>query len=1552
MACNSIWSNECDTALAGGMNIVTGANNYEGLSAGHFLSETGGCKTYDDTADGYCRGEAVGSVVVKRLDAAQADNDNILATILSTATNYPAESVSITHPHGPTQETLYREVLNQAGIRPFDVDYIEMHGTGTQAGDAVEMSSISNVFAPALPARPADQPLFVGATKANFGHGEAASGVTALIKTLLVLRNQKLPPHVGIKHAINHTFPDLEKRKILIPREVTAFPSPQPQRRRRLLVNNFSAAGGNTALVLEEPIGYSRGAANDPRPDHAVNVTAKTSTALRKNIQNLIDYLESNDEVRLTDLSYTSTARRIQHPLQTSVVASTVGQLKERLASSLEKAYFKAPPKCSSIVFAFTGQGSLYSSLGKDLYELSSQFRGDLVRFDRISQAHGFPSFLSVIDGSADDIYALRPAQTQLGITATQMALFRLWASWGIHPDAVIGHSLGEYAALYAAEVLTASDTLHLVGRRATILETSCTMQTHSMLAVHATIEAAKQALGPGSKDMEVACVNGPEDIVLSGSVNAIEEADQKFKANGTKSTILKVPFAFHSSQVDPILDPFEEAASAVSFMKPKIPVASPLLRSVVRESGIISPSYLRRHAREPVDFRGALKESEAEGLTPAESVWLEVGPHPLCLSMVKATLGGNIRGVATLRNNENPWTTACKSLSLLYTLGLDVTWKEYHRDFEAEQRLLILPTYAFDEKNYWIEYKNDWLLNRGAIQDSPKPALESGPATTTVQRLVSQDVKESKVSMVFETDLATPAMHAVIIGHLINGTGLCPASVYADMALTVADYIRREHQVQVPATGINIVDMEIPKPTTISKSRPEKPQLVRISAHADLNSGQVDIEYSKYSAKTKKTDPGAKCVVEFGDAHRWLDQWARTAYLVQKRIDALENGVQQGSTHKIFRGMAYKLFAGLVHYEPKYQGMQEVLLDSEELESTAVLKLYDGNDAGKFFCSPFWIDSFAHLAGFVMNANDAVDSSKSVYISHGWGSMRFAETIDPKKPYRVHVKMQPFGKAMVAGDMSIFRGETMVGMIGDLKFQQVPRQLLDSMLPSAASPQPKSQASSPAPQLKPDPKKRTSTPTTPAPLRDSASRKVFDIIAEEIGMPVGDLSDDSEFSELGVDSLLSLTILSKLRETLQMDIPQSMFQDCPTVGYLRAHLQALDGSDDDSSTIAGTPSSGAETPEPVDDPEPVVANDTISIVRSTIAEQIGIEVEELLATDDLSSFGVDSLMSLSILGALREKTGLTIHRDVISENTSLGDLEKTLSPSSPAPVQPKESSNLQSKSNTKPKAALSFLLQGNPKTTSKSIFLFPDGSGSATSYEKLPEISPSVCIYGLNSPFLRATEEYTTSIAEIAAIWVSEIRQRQPKGPYILAGWSAGGYYAYEATKQLVEAGEKVESLILIDSPCRLVFEPIPMDLLDYLSKNGLMGADPKKATPAWLVEHFSSTIKAVEKYKPTAIKASKAPKTYVIWASEGVVEDLEGLENELDLGVKVTRFMLQRKDAEGAQGWERLVGKERLEVAWTKGTHFTLVQPPNVSKPLRTISFIQQLIPSSAVL
>ena len=768
-------------------------------------------------------------------------------------------------------------------------------------------------------------------------------------------------------------------------------------------------------------------------------------------------------------------------------------------------------------------------------------------------------------------------------------------------------------------------------------------------------------------------------------------------------------------------------------------------------------------------------------------------------------------------------------------------------------------------------------------------------------------------------------------------------------MALTVANYIRTEYKVEVNASAMNVIGMEIPKPIIVPQARPEKAQYVRIEALADLKAGKVKVEYGTYSAETKKTDKGAKCTVEYGDGQSWLDAWARSAYLVRKRVLALERGVQEGTTHKIFRGLAYKLFDGLVHYESKYQGMREVLLDSEELESTALLDLYDKNDAGTFYFSPFWVDCFAHLAGFVMNANDTADLQKAVYISHGWQSMRFAAEIDPTKSYRVHVKMQPLGKSMVAGDMAVFQDEQMVGFIGDLKFQQVPRPLLDSMLgTSATQPAAKRSMSSskaaPAPKVAAKAAPKKASPSTRQ--GDGQLRKMLEVIAEEVGVPADELSDDDAFAQLGVDSLLSLTILSKFREGMQLEVSKTLFQDCETIGDLRKQYQGAsspsDSSDDDSDLGSSTPpTSGGTTPEPIEEAKPVELDDTINTVRTIIADLIGVEVDELVETDELASLGVDSLMSLSILGALREKVGLNIPADAISGNTSLKAFEETIVPSprksaeGKAPAPKKTNAKPSTSSKPKSKSPLSFLLQGNPKIASKQVMLFPDGSGSATSYDKIPEIGPDVCIYGLNSPFLKGSEEYTTTIQGVVARWVEEIRSKQPHGPYLLAGWSAGGYYAYEATKQLTEAGEIVEKLVLIDSPCRLIYEAIPLNVLDYLAQKGLMGSGVNE-TPKWLVEHFAGTIHAVENYMPTPMDASKAPKTYIIWASEGVVEDLDSEKTDLDLNIKVSRFLLQRKTDYGPQGWERLLPAERMECATMPGTHFTIVQKPNVSRCL----------------
>ena len=305
LACTSLWAGDCDTALAGGVNVLTNPDIFSGLSRGQFLSKKGPCATFDNEADGYCRADSVGTVILKRLEDAQADRDPILGVILGAATNHSAEAVSITHPHAGAQEYLYKKILTAANVDPHDTSYVEMHGTGTQAGDATEMRSVLNAFAPEHRHRRPEQSLHLGAVKANAGHAEAASGITSLIKVLLMMEKNTIPPHCGIKNTMNKTFPkDLKERNVHIASQPVLWTRPL-NGKRRVFLNNFSAAGGNTALLLEDcPLDESL-QLKDPRSTHVVAVTARSKLSLKKNIESLKFLLDQNPDISLSSLSYT-----------------------------------------------------------------------------------------------------------------------------------------------------------------------------------------------------------------------------------------------------------------------------------------------------------------------------------------------------------------------------------------------------------------------------------------------------------------------------------------------------------------------------------------------------------------------------------------------------------------------------------------------------------------------------------------------------------------------------------------------------------------------------------------------------------------------------------------------------------------------------------------------------------------------------------------------------------------------------------------------------------------------------------------------------------------------------------------------------------------------------------------------------------------------------------------------------------------------------------------------------------------------------------------------
>jgi malonyl CoA-acyl carrier protein transacylase len=704
LACQSLRKQECSLALAGGVNLLLSPENSIVFSQARMLSPDGRCKTFDAAADGYVRGEGCGVIVLKRLSDAIKSQDNILAVIRGSAINQDGPSGGLTVPNGPSQQKVIRQALKNGGVDPSLVSYIEAHGTGTSLGDPIEVKALGAVFSKS---HSPEYPLMIGSLKTNMGHLEAAAGIAGLIKVVLQLQYQEIVPHLHLKEPNPHI--NWDELPVSVPTQLT--PWSVDSQKRIGGVSSFGFSGTNAHVVLEEaPTQESQVKDSDlgERPWHILTLSAKCEKALQELVQRHEELLSNNSTAAIADVCFSANTGRAHFNHRLAIITSDKQDLADKLAkiSAGEEANSvfsrKLPGNSRSpkIAFLFTGQGSQYVNMGRQLYETQPVFRQTLDQCERILQSYLEKSLLNVIypenTKELNNSVIDQTAYTQPTLFALEYALFQLWQSWGIKPDVVMGHSVGEYVAACVAGVVSLEDGLKLIAHRGRLMQQL--PSGGEMVAVMASFEKVNQLIAPYTEKVAIAAINGPESIVISGEAEAIRTVKESLEAEGIKTKQLQVSHAFHSPLMEPMLADFEAVANQITYNRPRIPLISNVT-GIRADESIATAKYWVNHVRQPVKFAQSLDTLHQEGY----DIFLEIGPKPILLGMGRQCLPEDVGiWLPSLRPGQADWSQMLQSLAELYVRGVKVDWLGFDRDYG--RRRVVLPTYPFQRQRYWVE--------------------------------------------------------------------------------------------------------------------------------------------------------------------------------------------------------------------------------------------------------------------------------------------------------------------------------------------------------------------------------------------------------------------------------------------------------------------------------------------------------------------------------------------------------------------------------------------------------------------------------------------------------------------------------------------------------------------------------------------------------------------------------------------------------------------------------------------------------------------------------
>lgn len=1382
----------------------------------------------------------------------------------------------------------------------------------------------------------------------------------------MVLKNQGIiPPQPGFNNSVNPPqlnpeFPSLRRLNMHV-----ADGSKHLEVGKKVLLNCFDASGGNTCMVLSPPPASrertSREGEGDGRTHHVVVCSGHTFKAMKGNERRILDYVMTHKDESPSHLAYTTTARRIKHhQYRTAWVVQNMKDLGKQLLRDQSNTE-EIVRKRGSVAFTFTGQGSVYRAMAKPLLQSSPRFRDAIKACQAVCDMNGFPSVIGYINGN-ETLPQAQAAQEQLSLVAVQIALVHLLRSWGLQPDLVLGHSIGEYAALYTAGVLSLSDTLYLVGRRALLVEECCDTDKYSMLVLPMASNQA-QALLEKFKlvNCSVACKNTSKSTVISGPSNDLTKLQNDLKeGRGVETKRLPVPYGFHSTQMEPVARGLNKLAQdAAQFSAPNVSFASTLHGRIVSTGSekTFGPEYLAQQTLDPVEFIAAVQDAHNQGYVNDNTIWVEIGPDQANTSMVRQILGikENDRLLPAIKSNQDCWAMLGHLVASAYIRGHDIDWNAYHMDCEASKalRLVDLPRYAFDLTDHWWPYVHPQVQAHDpaagtAVQNQSNgtalPSLEYiGPFLQYVAH-VSAD-SDQAVTAEFISRVNHPEMMAAAAGHLVDGRPIFPGSAFCEMAYAAAEYLVPKHQA-LPSTphisSLILGKLDMRRPLIITTSADDSIVRTRAICHCD----GVSVDFF-HEAGPHDVTPLGSVAIRFQRSPALLTKTGpTTAFLVQARCEALIKAVRSGEEgHVLRKSLLYQLFQRYIGYGEGFQGIQECFLGGSITEAACVVRLPPSPSAtgDRAAVNMYWRDCVFHLAGFMLNGHPDGPSDKAS-IAVAVEEILFEEELNADDTYTVYTHMAPTETGHM-GDVYVFQGQRLVALCYNMVYHTVaPRRANVGRQPPRSSTQIETRPSplppsisqpirpaepltrieshaqpqtyhQPQPQPQPQTKIQEAEPRgrkQPVEQKQDISELILRLIAEETGWPVEDLSDDTAVADLGVDSLMNISLVSRLRSEKGIDVSPAKFRKCITVADIRKEF--------------GTTADGVGSQRNED-------------------RHIEIETQEPEQAQGLnesstgsSSPGSDTSCSPNVLtpntDPLSRSSGSSPVPKVVELEPPMGNTPQTINDVVEMPDELKDTT------------VEVFLIQGEPSSTTPPLFLVPDGSGSIASFLQLPNFEHDICVYGLHSPWVDNPAGFTCTIEQASQLYVAAIREKQPNGPYLLGGWSSGCVFAYEAARVLAEDhGEEVLGLVIVD-----MHRPKPLpdwiettkELWEYWCETtGLDNVFAPLPDAQDLEKHLISNFRALNRYTPKPMRPGKTPKhgTLIVWAKKGMGnglkrEDYADLPDPLEIG---TWFCFDRTDF-GPNGWEELVG-DKIQTVAIDGHHRSIMVPPDAYQLVKVI-------------